>query len=49
MVVGDDLERDYYGSEVAGMKPVLIDRNGKYAKHPSLRRISSLLEVPSLL
>ncbi len=49
MFVGDDLERDYYGAKAAGMKPVLIDRNGKYDSDPSLNRISSLQQIPDLV
>jgi len=45
MFVGDDLERDYYGSRAAGMNPVLIDRSRKYKLHSSLNWVSSLEEL----
>lgn len=46
MFVGDDLERDYYGSRAAGMNAVLIDRSRKYDSDSSLNRVSSLDELP---
>ncbi len=49
MFVGDDLERDYNGSREAGMNPVLIDRNERYASHTYRNRISSLEQLQIIL
>lgn len=46
--VGDDLEWDVAGSTAAGMKPVLIDREGHHPGFPGLR-IRSLNDLPTLL
>jgi putative hydrolase of the HAD superfamily len=46
--VGDDLEWDVAGSSAAGMRPVLIDRDGR---HPAFTgaRIRSLNDLAALL
>ncbi len=49
LFVGDDVERDYHGAKGAGMNPVLIDRNGRYASHTGLNRVSSLRQIPKLI
>jgi putative hydrolase of the HAD superfamily len=43
--VGDELEDDYRGAEAAGMRAVLLDRSGRQAGAPSVRRIESLADV----
>ncbi len=47
--VGDDLEKDYFGSRAVGMTPVLVDRKGRYLRKVGLNRVSSLTEIPTLL
>lgn len=46
--VGDNPEADYYGSQAAGMFPILIDRSGKGAGL-DIRAVASLSEVPALV
>jgi len=46
MFVGDDLEKDYFGSRAVGMNPVLADRKGRYLGKAGLNRVSSLIEIP---
>jgi putative hydrolase of the HAD superfamily len=46
--VGDDLEWDVAGSAAAGMRPVLIDRDGRYSSFTGLR-IRRLNELTTLL
>ena len=46
--VGDDLEADVGGALAAGLRPVLIDRDGSLAPPPGVRRIASLAELPAL-
>jgi putative hydrolase of the HAD superfamily len=46
--VGDSEENDFQGALNAGLRGVLIDRNGDGPAHPSAR-IRSLKSVPSLL
>ena len=46
--VGDDLEWDVAGSAAAGMRPVLIDRDGRHATFDGAR-IRSLHELSPLL
>jgi putative hydrolase of the HAD superfamily len=43
LYVGDSLERDYEGAKKAGLKPLLIDRNGRDLKN--VGSIRSLTEV----
>jgi putative hydrolase of the HAD superfamily len=46
--VGDDLEWDVAGSRAAGMRPVLLDRDGRHASFAG-ERIRSLHELAPLL
>lgn len=46
LLVGDDVENDYYGALDFGWQAILLDRDGK---HPELPAISSLEELPQLL
>jgi len=46
--VGDDLDADVGGALAAGLRPVLIDRDGSLAPPPGVRRIASLAELPAL-
>jgi putative hydrolase of the HAD superfamily len=46
--VGDDLEADVGAARAAGLEPVLIDRDGRVATPPGVRRIASLAELPAL-
>jgi len=46
--VGDDLEWDVAGSAAAGMRPVLIDRDGRHASFAGAR-VRSLHELLPLL
>jgi putative hydrolase of the HAD superfamily len=43
--VGDELDDDYRGAEGAGMKAVLLDRDGKCGEPGVLNRIESLSEL----
>jgi putative hydrolase of the HAD superfamily len=43
--VGDELEDDYRGAEAAGMNAALLDRSGRHAGAPSVRRIESLADL----
>ncbi|MCS7120975.1 MAG: HAD family hydrolase [Nitrososphaerota archaeon] len=43
LFVGDDLKMDYNGAEKAGLKPLLIDREGLV--RASVRKVSSLREI----
>ena len=47
--VGDSPESDVAGALNAGATPVLLDRNGTRLRGPSVPRIRSLAELPSLL
>lgn len=50
--VGDLLEEDAEGARRAGIRPILIDRRGRGPAAPAgphVSRVTSLLEVPSLL
>src|SRR5216683_8417605 len=49
LFVGDDLQRDYYGALQAEMKAVLIDRRGTLKDETSIRRLSSLEQLPPIL
>src|SRR5262245_40821924 len=49
LLVGDSLHDDVVAGSSAGLLTVLIDRNGRYQEVPGIRRISSLLEVFSIL
>ncbi len=46
MFVGDDLEKDYFGSSAVGMNPVLVDRKVKHLGRAGLSRVSLLSEIP---
>lgn len=46
--VGDDYRADYLGAEGAGLKAILLDREGVY-KELNCRRVKTLLEIPRLL
>src|SRR3954454_6534614 len=46
--VGDDLEADVGAARAAGMRAVLIDREGAAAVPAGVRRIASLVELPEL-
>jgi putative hydrolase of the HAD superfamily len=46
--VGDDLEADVGAARAAGMRPVLIDREGAGTPPAGVRRIASLGELPEL-
>jgi putative hydrolase of the HAD superfamily len=45
--VGDSIISDYYGAELAGIKPVLIDRSGKIRKN--IRTVTNLKEITKYL
>jgi putative hydrolase of the HAD superfamily len=46
--VGDDLEADVGAARAAGVRPVLIDREGAVAPPAGVLRIASLAELPAL-
>lgn len=46
--IGNSYENDYLGAKSAGMKAILIDRNGKY-KDKECKRISNLTQLLELL
>jgi len=43
--VGDSLGDDYHGALAAGMNALLLDRQGRYAARPDIRRIGRLGEL----
>jgi putative hydrolase of the HAD superfamily len=43
--VGDSLDDDYNGARAAGMRAVLLDREGRYRSQKGLRRIEGLTEL----
>jgi putative hydrolase of the HAD superfamily len=43
--VGDELDDDYEGARAAGLRAVLIDRDGRYRERHDIRRIESLDEL----
>jgi hypothetical protein len=45
--VGDSLRDDYDGARAAGLRALLLDRNGQHREIPD--RIASLAEIPELL
>jgi putative hydrolase of the HAD superfamily len=47
--VGDSLAEDYRGARAAGLGAVLVDRAGRYADHPDVRRAASLAEVVGMI
>ncbi|MGB9676249.1 MAG: HAD family hydrolase [Candidatus Bathyarchaeales archaeon] len=47
LFVGDSIEIDYEGARKAGLKALLIDRNGKQKRN--IRKIKSLQEILSLI
>ena len=49
MYVGDLPEDDVEGAVGAGLRPVLIDREDRYADRPGVVRIASLLELDGLV
>lgn len=46
--VGDEVEDDYLGAEGAGMKAILIDRDGRHEREQGLTRIRSLEDLPAV-
>jgi putative hydrolase of the HAD superfamily len=47
--VGDDVDADVGAARAAGLRPVLIDREGGLPVPDGVRRITSLAELPALL
>jgi len=45
--VGDSVISDYYGAELTGIKPILIDRNDKIRKN--IRNVKNLTEIINFL
>jgi len=47
VMVGDTLENDMFPAKAIGIKPILIDREGRFAKlsDPEIIRITSLKEL----
>jgi putative hydrolase of the HAD superfamily len=46
--LGDSLREDVQGARAAGLRPILIDRRGRYPE-ADVERITSLSELPALL
>jgi putative hydrolase of the HAD superfamily len=47
--VGDSLEHDVAGALAAGIRPVLIERDGRRAEAGAVARIESLAELPRVI
>ncbi|MEE9253060.1 MAG: HAD-IA family hydrolase [Thermodesulfobacteriota bacterium] len=47
--IGDSMELDYMGAGSSGIKPLLLDREGKYDGREDVSRIYSLSEVMKLI